>query len=493
MLQESSLLQKCRRFFRSPTGQAGRGRKHRPCQSDFAIRRFPVANDVTLKMKQKQYESTVVDFVQNQKGRFVAVTDDQAFLSILRTVLNKHLALAQPDILSWVPEPNQLLKFFKSNEDTGQRFVMFIERSIQGQDLSFLVRQFKAAYPDLYIIVLTINAEKQRIMYLYEVGADNFIAKPVSANTLIEKLAFTIKPQTKFGQVIDIARNLLQQGQPEKARQLALQILGMKPGSAAGLMLLGDAEKALGNMDAAQEAYRSAADNADLYLEPLRKLAELAGETGDEKSRLAYLEKLDELSPLNAERKVNMGEIYLNMGDTRKAEELFEAAVEQVTRDALSQIGAISSRISVLYAEKDPVRSEQFLRRALDAKGRYLSREDIKLFNQLGISLRQQGKWREAISEYEKAIKVAPDDENLYYNMGMAYAEGKLFREARQNMTQALAINDRLAYVSPGIAYNLGVVFLQSGAREQARQCLEVALELKPDMRIARAALDKLS
>ena len=223
-----------------------------------------MSNDVALKMKQKQYEATVIDFVQNQKGRFIVVTDDQAFLSVLRTVLNKHLMLTQADILTWVPEPSQLLKVLKSAEEAGQRPIMFVERSIQGRDLSFMVRQFKAAYPSLYIIVLTIDVEKQRIMYLHEVGADNFIAKPVSANTIIEKLAFTLKPQTKLGQVIDIAKSLLRQGQPEKARQLARQILDMKPGSAAGLMMLGDAEKALGNMDAAREAYESASSNAEL-------------------------------------------------------------------------------------------------------------------------------------------------------------------------------------------------------------------------------------
>ncbi len=105
-----------------------------------------MSNDVALKMKQKQYEATVIDFVQNQKGRFIVVTDDQAFLSVLRTVLNKHLMLTQADILTWVPEPSQLLKVLKSAEEAGQRPIMFVERSIQGRDLSFMVRQFKAAY-----------------------------------------------------------------------------------------------------------------------------------------------------------------------------------------------------------------------------------------------------------------------------------------------------------------------------------------------------------
>ena len=76
-----------------------------------------MSNDVALKMKQKQYEATVIDFVQNQKGRFIVVTDDQAFLSVLRTVLNKHLMLTQADILTWVPEPSQLLSKARKKPD----------------------------------------------------------------------------------------------------------------------------------------------------------------------------------------------------------------------------------------------------------------------------------------------------------------------------------------------------------------------------------------
>ncbi len=451
-----------------------------------------MSNDVVLKMKQKQYESTIIEFVQSQKGHFIAVTTDQTFLAALRTMLTKHLALTQSDLFTWVSEPSHTIRVINEAIANGKLPLLFIERIHNGTDQSQLVRQLKVAYPQVYVIVLTIDVEKHRIMYLHEVGADNFIAKPVSSNTLVEKLAFTIRPQTKLGQVIDVAKSMIAQGQFDKARQLAMQILEMKPGSAAGLMLLGDAEKNLGNGESAREAYENAAKNADLFLEPLRKLAELAEETGDYENRLKYLERLDRLSPLNADRKVNIGELHLSLGNTEKAESLFEAAIDQVTKDALVQVGAISGRIASMYAEKDPEKSEKFLRRALAAKGKFLSHDDITTFNQLGITLRQQGRWQDAITEYKKALQVAPEDENLYYNMGMAHAEGKEFSEARKCMVHALKLNSHFPYVSPSIAYNLGVVFLQAGARDQARQCLNIALELSPDMEIARKALAKL-
>lgn len=330
-------------------------------------------------------------------------------------------------------------------------------------------------------------------MYLHEVGADNFITKPVSPNTIIEKLAFTLKPQSKLGQVLDLAKGLLAKGDAEKAREVARQVLELKPGSAAGYIVMGDAERLLGNTQAAKEAYIAASDNADLYLEPLHKLADLARETGDTEGCYEYLEKLDRLSPFNSERKLSMGELLLKKGDMARAEEMFNAAVAQVIKDAMMLIGNVAERVAAAYGDKNPEQAVMFLRKALDAKGKNLTRDDVKLFNKLGIALRQQGKWEEAVEEYRKALHVAPRDENLYYNIGMAYAEGRQFRNARLSMAEALKINPDITRISAGIAYNIGFVFMQSEARDQARRCFETALELNPGMEQAQRALLKLN
>ena len=227
--------------------------------------------------KNSQYESTIIDFVQKDQGCFIVVSDDQAFAGALRSVLHKQLALTASSVLTIVADHSQILKVLK-DADNGKRTPhVFMERILDGQDMTFMVKQLKTAFPRLLIIVLTVDVERHRIMYLHEMGADNFIAKPVSLQTIIEKLAFTIKPQTQLGVLIDSAREFLEDGRPERARLTALEILDMKPGSAAGLMVLGDAELALGNSDAAKQAYQEASDNAALYMEPLRKLAALAG------------------------------------------------------------------------------------------------------------------------------------------------------------------------------------------------------------------------
>jgi tetratricopeptide (TPR) repeat protein len=245
-------------------------------------------------------------------------------------------------------------------------------------------------------------------------------------------------------------------------------------------------------MDMALAAYECARDNADMYIDPLSRLSDLYGEMGNLPEKLHYLETMDRISPLNADRKVSIGEVHLDLGDRDKASNMFKAAMEQVTKISLTRISEIASTIAEVCMSKDPVMAEMYLRRSLETKGSYLSREDLHTFNQLGINLRQQGKWQEAIVEYKRAISLFPDDENLHYNIGMAYAEGRNFAMAVEEMQKAMGLNPDLPRLDANIAYNMGVVFTYAGDRKQAETCLLIALELKPDLDAAQKTLNRL-
>ena len=328
-------------------------------------------------------------------------------------------------------------------------------------------------------------------MLLHEVGADNFIAKPVSMNTLIEKMAFTIKPQGKLGQAIDLAKGLLERKEYTQALAASRKILEIKPGSAAAYLVMGDAHRGLAEYDLAREAYEAAAAAADLYLAPLQRLAEMYEHLGDRENQLRYLQKLDHISPLNVNRKVSLGEVHLALGNTEQAEDFFDRALVQMNREAVEGLSALSGRIAGVYAERDPLKAEKFLRNSLDVKGKYLSKSDLALFNQLGISLRKQGRWQDAITEYKRAVRIAPEDANLYYNMGMAFAEGQDFLQAKANLLKALDMDPDLYRASVTIAYNYGAVFLQSREKQRAAQFFQAALDMEPGHAGARRGLER--
>ena len=350
--------------------------------------------DPALKAKQNLYEDTVIHYMNKEDGHVIVLSDDQAFSTQLRLTLAKELGLSSPNMLTALSDPHQLLRVLREVTPKHPAPMLFLERIMGGQDLSFLVNQIKQAYSKLRIIILTTDVQRDRLMLLHE----------VSVNTLIEKMAFTLKPQSKLGQAIDLAKSFLAHQKYAEALAACQKILTLKPGSAAAYLVIGDTQRAMKDYEKARVAYETAAKSADLYLAPLQRLAEMYEELGDQQSQLRCLQKLDTISPLNVNRKVSLGEIHLAMGEPDK---------------------------------------------------------------------------------------IAPEDENLYYNVGMAFAEGGDFLQAKANLLKAVDLNPDIPGASPNIAYNFGAVFLQSKDRERAAQFFKLALQLRPDFPAAQDGLKR--
>jgi tetratricopeptide (TPR) repeat protein len=421
----------------------------------------------------------------------VVATQDSMFLSVLRNTVQKQLAVGD-DCITTVFDENQILKSIKDASTRRKNVLVFVERVFNNKETAFLIKQIKAAFGKVKVVILTGEADRQRLVLLHEIGADNFISKPISVNTLIEKIAFTIKPQGKIGKLIDAGKQMLQQGEPDQALKLARRLLEIKPNSAAAYLIMGDAYRGMGKRDKAVQAYEDASEQAPMYMEPLKRLAEYYGELGERENQLDYLEKLDRLSPLNVERKVDMGEIHVDLGNEKRAEELFDNALKQARKEAMSYIEEISSKIGDIYTKTDPERAEKYYREALDAKGDMLDRSDIRTFNMLGIALRKQGRWKDAVSEYHKAMRIAPEDESINYNTAMAWAEGKEYGKALQYLNKALEGSPDFYKQDPTIAYNIGLILSKAGQRKRAKEFLEYALELNPGFESAKRLLNAL-
>ncbi len=370
---------------------------------------------------------------------------------------------------------------------------MFVEREMNRINNKDFVQQLNQSLNNVAIIVLTEEVDKSVLIYLHELGADNFITKPLSMNTIIEKLANTIKPPGKLAKLIGRAKEYIEKEKYQEALQLVEEILEIKPSSPAALMVRGDAYKALGENEKAIQAYDSAHQSERMYLEPIKKLFDLYTQVGDKEQQKTQLKKLDKLSPLNLERKMNIGELELTTGDEEEAEKYFQDALKATKKEAKDKVSSMAVEIAERMMQYNPEMAEEYFRVALDFRKDSLDKKDIKTFNRLGIALRKQKKPKEAIQEYLRALKYVPEDENIYYNMAMAYLEDKNYEMANTSIKKAVKINNDFYKNSEVVSYNIGVIFLLNNQKEKAREYFNLALNINPDYEAAKKRLSTLN
>jgi tetratricopeptide (TPR) repeat protein len=95
----------------------------------------------------------------------------------------------------------------------------------------------------------------------------------------------------------------------------------------------------------------------------------------------------------------------------------------------------------------------------------------------LGIHLRQAGKFGEAIEHFEHTLRIRPDDEETHYNLGIALVQVGKVQEAIEQYEQALRIKPDFVEAHN----NLGVVLGGLGKFEDAIGHFEQAVRFAPD------------
>jgi Flp pilus assembly protein TadD len=133
---------------------------------------------------------------------------------------------------------------------------------------------------------------------------------------------------------------------------------------------------------------------------------------------------------------------------------------------------------------------------ALDRLGRFAQAEahyqkalkyspkDAKIWNDVGYSYYLQGRWADAERALKTAAKLAPDDERIRINLGLTLA-------AAGKTAEALPLLSQTTGDAAGHA-NLGYLLAATGQLDLARHQYETALAQRPDMELARRALERL-
>lgn len=424
------------------------------------------------------YDHIVRGFIEGDNGSCVLLTEDNAFYKLLRGTIFKILAIRR-DCLTFFHDQAPAIREIQDKAVADQPVLVLVERQLHGKSTADFILNVKRLFPDVKIIVLTGETSENELVFLHELGANNVITKPVSVDSLVQKIAFTIKPQGKLNQLVFSGKQYLGKGELKKVLQICSKILELKPNSPAGLMLLGDALSGLGKRAEALKAYEKAHAESRVFIDPIKKLAEFH-KGNDNEQYLHYLKKLDKISPLNTERKCEIGRVYLENNQLQEAEGYFDQAVKCAIREAHGYISEVMSNIAESLFDVAPEMAEKYYAKLLAVKGTSLSSEDLETFNRLGIAMRKQGKWQEAVKNYLEALKVAPHEGGLYYNIGLAYTDGKEYAKSAQNFKRAINSEQSLHKTSASVARNIAGIFIKVGMYDDARVVIGEALTVFP-------------
>jgi tetratricopeptide (TPR) repeat protein len=156
---------------------------------------------------------------------------------------------------------------------------------------------------------------------------------------------------------------------------------------------------------------------------------------GDNQRMYDYLSSLvaasQEYSEEQREDAMKEAQALLDEGRLAEARDLFDSILVSHPEDQ-----AIRFSIGERYLNKELYEDVEMVFR--DAQ--ILDPDSIYIVNRLGIAFRKMGRYEDALNEYLKAIKVAPDDPNLKFNAAVAACYMKDFARGKEFIKTALEI-----------------------------------------------------
>lgn len=468
--------------------------KSAPKEIDEKHKELDTKNVYLLKSDAQTIErcrDIVCDYVDVQDGLFLVVSDDRLFFQNFRNTFYKELSIPQERIRS-VQSTRRALEEIRVYLEYQKKPFLFVECKTDGRSNLPFIEELKTEFPTLYTIVLMNDVDEKLISRFVEVGTDNFITKPVSINVLVEKIAYTLEPPDAVGKKIREGKERLKKVEFALAYGVARDILKLKPGSPAGLIIMGDALKGLNKREDALKMYLKASENAPMYLEPLKKIVEFHKEDGNIEDALEYLTRIDELSPLNLPRKKELGELNFIQKHLSEAAGFFTEAVDLAETMKLPE----TVQMAEDYAEKiyleEPGAAEPLFDKCMRLAAKHKIDLHWSIYNKHGMALRRQKRWEAAVNAYKEAVRRAPDDETILFNMGMAFVEGKVFDKAAIMFEKALKSNPSFYKSNISAAYIMGQVFMKVNKKSLAITVLKHVQSKDPDYKNVSALLKQL-
>lgn len=438
----------------------------------------------------EKLDSTLRQYIEDG-GEFFFISESFSIFKTLLAALRK-LADPLPDCVHYFSSLKESKQPFTRQAKNKTPVLLFVDHVYQGRSISSFLTECRMILPALRVIIMAKETSDSNIAHMSDIEADSVLTIPASENNIIEKTANVISPPGKLMRLMQEARESLAQHDPKHTLALIDHILEIKPYSASALVLRGDTLQILGDRKGAAEAYEQAHLSSSLFLDPLKRLADIHQDENPSLS-LAFLSTLDTISPQNAPRKVRIGTAKLQPEGIHAALPFYDQAMELSNRETGRMHDDIANEIAFNLQTDHPDVAERFIDTLLASKRGKFTKEDVVTFNRKGILQRRQGHWEEAITNYRKALTVAPNDDSLLYNLAMAYMQGGKDVQAFEIIDSILIENPDFPDTSPGVAFNIANLHSRIGKNAEALALLNASLRLFPEHKQSRALRQRLT
>lgn len=281
----------------------------------------------------------------------------------------------------------------------------------------------------------------------------------------------------KFMPILIIGYYQVQTRGLSQAIDVYIQAIEQAPGFVPLYCLLGDIYRTIGQFDDAITEYKMAIWLDSLNIPAYRHLCQAYEEQGDYDSAIETYQKLITIMPNIPEFHSNLANIYYLKGEIKEAVSHYQAAITLNPNKQWTSI--ISQTLGYVHQQ-----STEDLDAAISAyqSAYLLTPDDIDIYINLGSAFYDKEDFDNALTVYRSALELDPTNAKIHCNLGFLYwGKGDTDEAIKE---YELSIEYDKTY---DIAYNnLGVIYLDDlGRVQQAIELFTKSIEYNPNYALA--------
>lgn len=288
-------------------------------------------------------------------------------------------------------------------------------------------------FKSIPVIMITGERDPGIVAEAAEIEVDAYVLKPFTLKDLRLKIDEVMEKKRTPNPIdihLAVTKVYVEGRQYEEAMEELKKALKVNPKHPRVSYMIGHIYELQKDFENAEKFYNRAVEFGKHFLIAHEALARIYEAKGDLEAASKELKKAVHISPKNIDRQLGLSQILVKTGKKEEVQKLLKNVVELANEKRAD----VAVHVGQVYLEVGMAgEAQQMFSQALRADP-----NAIHIYNKLGIALRRQKKFREAVENYLLALKMEPDNEGLLYNLGRAYWENGNKDKSIQVMKRAL-------------------------------------------------------